>query len=76
MGGLYYSRLKSSLLSCSRQGHGGLRIDLYRRLRLGEAHEAALHPMRTVWQPNLVWQAFIEQSLSNPDQGPVAGTTR
>ena len=51
-------------------------VYLYRRLRLGEGHEAALHPLRTVWQPNPTWQAFIEQSLANPDQGPVAGTTR
>ena len=51
-------------------------IYLYRRLRLGEAHEQALEPMRTVWQPNPIWQAFIDQSLSNPDQRPVAATTR
>jgi len=51
-------------------------VYLYRRLRLGEGHEAALHPLRTVWQPNPIWQAFIEQSLATPDQGPVAGTTR
>ena len=51
-------------------------VYLYRRLRLGEGHVAALHPMRTVWQPNPIWQAFIDQSLSNPDQDPVAGTTR
>jgi [ribosomal protein S5]-alanine N-acetyltransferase len=47
-------------------------VYLYRRLRLGEAHEAALHPLRTVWRPNPVWQAFIEQSLLNPAQGPAA----
>jgi len=51
-------------------------VYLYRRLRLGETHEAALHPLRTVWQPNPIWQAFIEQSLSNPDQGPETGATR
>jgi len=51
-------------------------VYLYRRLRLGEGHEAALHPLRTVWQPNPIWQAFIEQSLANPDQSPVTGTTR
>ena len=53
-------------------------VYLYRRLRLGEAHEAALHPLRTVWQPNPIWQAFIEQSLltTNLDQRPDAGTTR
>ena len=51
-------------------------VYLYRRLRLGEGHDAALHPLRTVWQPNPTWQAFIEHSLANPVQGAVAGTTR
>jgi protein tyrosine phosphatase (PTP) superfamily phosphohydrolase (DUF442 family) len=51
-------------------------VYLYRRLRLGDGHEAALQPMRTVWQPNPIWQAFIDQSLANPDQDPGAGTTR
>jgi len=51
-------------------------VYLYRRLRLGEAHEAALHPLRTVWRPNPIWQAFIDQSLASPVQGADAGTTR
>jgi RimJ/RimL family protein N-acetyltransferase/protein tyrosine phosphatase (PTP) superfamily phosphohydrolase (DUF442 family) len=51
-------------------------VYLYRRLRLGEGHEAALHPLQTVWQPNPVWQAFIDQALANPAQGAVAATTR
>jgi RimJ/RimL family protein N-acetyltransferase/protein tyrosine phosphatase (PTP) superfamily phosphohydrolase (DUF442 family) len=51
-------------------------VYLYRRVHLGHGHEAALHPMRTVWRPNSIWQAFIDQSLSNPDQVSVADTTR
>ena len=37
---------------------------LYRRLRLGEDHETAMHPMRAVWQPNEAWQAFLDQALA------------
>ena len=61
---------------CARNFRVSAFVYLYRRLRLGEAHEAALHPLRTVWQPNPIWQAFIDQSLSNLDQEPVTGTTR
>jgi [ribosomal protein S5]-alanine N-acetyltransferase len=51
-------------------------VYLYRRLRLGEEHEAALDPLRTVWRPNPTWQAFIEQSVANPAQGAAAATNR
>jgi [ribosomal protein S5]-alanine N-acetyltransferase len=61
---------------CARNFRVSAFVYLYRRLRLGEPHEVALHPMCTVWQPNPTWQAFIEQSLAGPDQGAVAGTTR
>jgi RimJ/RimL family protein N-acetyltransferase/protein tyrosine phosphatase (PTP) superfamily phosphohydrolase (DUF442 family) len=63
-------------IHCARNFRVSAFVYLYRRLRLGEAHEAALHPLRTVWQPNPIWQAFIDQSLSNLDQEPVTGTTR
>jgi RimJ/RimL family protein N-acetyltransferase/protein tyrosine phosphatase (PTP) superfamily phosphohydrolase (DUF442 family) len=61
---------------CARNFRVSAFVYLYRRVRLGEGHDAALNPMRTVWQPNPIWQAFIEQSLSNADQGPDAGTIR
>jgi len=41
-------------------------IYLYRRLRRGESAAEASYPMRTIWQPNPVWQAFIEQALAAP----------
>lgn len=41
-------------------------VYLYRRLRRGEAEAEASYPMRTIWQPNPVWQAFIEQALAAP----------
>jgi [ribosomal protein S5]-alanine N-acetyltransferase len=41
-------------------------VYLYRRLRRGESAEEASYPLRTIWQPNPVWQAFIEQALVAP----------
>ena len=35
-------------------------VYLYRRLVLSEGEEAARHPMCEVWEPNEVWQGFIE----------------
>jgi protein tyrosine phosphatase (PTP) superfamily phosphohydrolase (DUF442 family) len=39
-------------------------IYLYRRICLGEEQEAALHPMREVWEPTETWQAFIDDALA------------
>lgn len=50
---------------------------LYRRVHLGEDHEAAMHPMRAVWIPNETWQAFIEQAISAYPHGfPVRAAAR
>ena len=39
-------------------------IYLYRRLRLGEDHETAAHPMRAVWTPNETWRTFIDAAMT------------
>jgi protein tyrosine phosphatase (PTP) superfamily phosphohydrolase (DUF442 family) len=39
-------------------------VYLYRRLVLRQDEEAARHPMREVWEPNAVWQGFIETVLT------------
>jgi RimJ/RimL family protein N-acetyltransferase/protein tyrosine phosphatase (PTP) superfamily phosphohydrolase (DUF442 family) len=53
-------------------------IYLYRRLRRGEADADARNPMDTIWTPNAVWQAFIEQALETQvtPQGEAIGVTR
>ena len=38
-------------------------IYLYRRLCLNDSEEAAAHPMREIWVPNKIWQAFIQNAL-------------
>ncbi len=40
-------------------------LGLYRVLRLGWDQHEAFEPMRSMWQPDEVWSAFIAQALSN-----------
>jgi protein tyrosine phosphatase (PTP) superfamily phosphohydrolase (DUF442 family) len=40
-------------------------LGLYRVLRLGWDEEAAFEPMRTIWQPDEVWSAFISRALAD-----------
>lgn len=37
-------------------------IYLYRKLQLQETDDEAAYPMREIWQPNEVWQAFIAKA--------------
>lgn len=39
-------------------------VYLYRRIILGEDEQAAASPLREVWQPDAVWQAFIDAALA------------
>lgn len=39
-------------------------IYLYRKLCLNHSEEVSMHPMREVWEPNEVWQAFIRHALA------------
>ena len=39
-------------------------LGLYRVLRLGWDEERAFEPMRTMWQPDEVWSAFIARALA------------
>jgi hypothetical protein len=41
-------------------------IGLYRVLRLGWAADKAFEPMRSVWEPDEVWKAFIARALKQP----------
>lgn len=40
-------------------------VYLYRRLCLAESEEASAHPMREVWVPDEIWQAFIHDAISS-----------
>lgn len=39
-------------------------VYLYRTIVLGEAEDTATFPLREVWQPDAVWQAFIDDALA------------
>lgn len=39
-------------------------VYLYRIIVLGEAEDSAAFPLREVWQPDAVWQAFIDAALA------------
>lgn len=41
-------------------------VYLYRRLVLSESEAAASYPLREVWTPDAVWQAFIDEVLQVP----------
>ena len=39
-------------------------VYLYRMIILGDDGDAAAFPLREVWQPDAVWQAFIDAALA------------
>lgn len=49
---------------CAKNMRVAVFIYLYRRLCLDESDEAARYPLREVWVPNAVWQAFIRDALN------------
>lgn len=50
-------------LHCAKNMRVSAFVYLYRRLVLGEDETAAAFPMRAVWQPNAVWQGFIDEVM-------------
>lgn len=48
---------------CAKNMRVSVFIYLYRRLCLNDSEEAARYPLREVWVPNAVWQAFIHDAL-------------
>ncbi len=52
---------RKAWVHCAKNMRVSAFIYLYRRLVLAEGEEQASFPMREVWSPNEVWQAFISQ---------------
>lgn len=44
-------------------------VYLYRRLQLGVSEAEAQQDLHRIWQPNPIWQQFIEQAISPTDSG-------
>ena len=51
---------------CARNMRVSAFVFLYRRLCLGESEDAASYPLREVWEPNPIWEAFISEALRAP----------
>lgn len=49
---------------CARNLRASAFLFLYRVLTLGDARGPAEAAMLDVWQPNAIWQAFIDEALS------------
>lgn len=52
-------------LHCAANMRASVFLALYRILRLGWQRDAALAEVHDIWQPDFVWQSFINQSLEN-----------
>ncbi|MGD2120006.1 MAG: protein tyrosine phosphatase family protein [Chromatiales bacterium] len=50
-------------LHCAKNMRVSAFVYLYRKLELLESEDNAAYPMREIWQPNAIWQAFIDQVL-------------
>lgn len=52
-------------LHCAANMRASVFLALRRILRQGWAREAALAEVHDIWQPDFVWQSFIDQSLAS-----------
>ena len=60
---------KKVFVHCARNMRVSAFVYLYRVLRLGETQPAALADLHLIWQPNPVWQGFIDQALQSYSSG-------
>ena len=57
---------KKTLVHCAANYRVTAFIGLYRVIREGWSLEKAFEPMRSVWEPDEVWKAFIARMLDGP----------
>ena len=55
---------RKTLVHCAANKRVTSFVGLYRVLRQGWDRDAAFEPMTKIWEPNEVWQAFIEDMLT------------
>lgn len=53
---------------CARNMRVSAFVYLYRVLHKGEPAEACRRDLEKIWTPNEVWEEFIQESLSRPDE--------
>lgn len=54
---------RKRFVHCALNKRASVFVGLYRATRLGWDLEPALDIMRSIWEPDAVWQAFIEEAL-------------
>jgi protein tyrosine phosphatase (PTP) superfamily phosphohydrolase (DUF442 family) len=52
-------------LHCAANMRASVFLALYRILQLGWPQDAAMAQVRDIWEPDVVWAAFIKQALAN-----------
>jgi protein tyrosine phosphatase (PTP) superfamily phosphohydrolase (DUF442 family) len=55
---------------CAKNMRASAFIYLYRRMVLGDEDEAAAFPLREVWEPNQIWQTFMQRALATVPASP------
>ncbi len=60
---------KTLFIHCARNMRVSAFMYLYRVLKLGEDQLACLNDLRRIWEPNPVWQAFIQTYIPQPPAG-------
>jgi protein tyrosine phosphatase (PTP) superfamily phosphohydrolase (DUF442 family) len=61
------NRGKKSFVHCAMNMRASTFIGLYNAIRLNQSRNHAFEVMRRIWEPNEVWQIFIENMLADPD---------
>ena len=61
------SKGKKIFVHCAMNMRASAFIGLYNAIRLKQPHDQAFEIMHKIWEPNEVWQAFIDGILVNPD---------
>lgn len=62
-------RSQKILVHCAANMRVSAFVYLYRRLQLGVSEAEAQQDLHRIWQPNPIWQQFIEQATSPTDSG-------
>jgi protein tyrosine phosphatase (PTP) superfamily phosphohydrolase (DUF442 family) len=58
---------KKVFVHCAMNMRASTFVGLYNALRLAQPPEQAFEIMYRIWEPNEVWQAFIEKMLADPN---------
>jgi len=58
---------KKIFVHCAMNMRASTFVGLYNSIRLNQPRDQAFIVMHRIWEPNAVWQTFIENMLADPD---------